>query len=207
LKNCLSSTVFSICLQPLFLENAMLSNKKNFSSANNIFFQSRHPAWLQNMEHAIKKITELNTAAALAVAAESSNVARQYMLADSPQALLALASTQAQANLAKAQSYARHLSAIVFGIGGGELAGMKIALRKLSTLVDTAEKKLPAMAGPAFTLSDSANMAPGSDVSGFKLGTFDVADMTNFTDFTEIGDPIAGPHDGAFGSAPGTRHA
>ncbi len=191
----------------------MLSNKKNFSSANNIFFQSLYtsvPAWLRNAQHAAKKMTELNTAAALAVAAESSDVARQYMLADSPQALLALASTQAQANVAKAQSYARHLSAIVFGIGGGELAGMKIALRKLSILVDTEEKKLPAVASPAFTLSDSANMGPCSDVSRLKQATFDVADVTdvtNFTDFTGIGDPIAGPHDGASGSAPGTRHA
>ncbi len=178
----------------------MLSNKKNLSSVSNIFFQSRHaslPAWSRNVQHAAEKLTELNVASVRALTAESIDVARQGLLADSPQALLALALTQAQANVAKAHSYGRHLRAIVFGIGGGELAEMKIASQKLSMLLEKAEKKLPGVASAALTLSDSVNMAPGSDLSRLKLATFDVADVTDVTDFTEIVDPTAGLGDGA----------
>ena len=181
----------------------MLSNKKNFSSASNIFFQSRHtslPAWSQNAQHAAEKLAELNTVAALALVAESRETMRLCQLADSPQALLALAFTQAQANIAKAQSYTRHWSAIIFSIGGDEFAEMRIASRKLSLLLQKAEKKLHAVASPALTLLDCAYMAPGSAVLRLKLATFDVTDVT---DFTETGAPIAGSGDGA----PGPRQA
>jgi hypothetical protein len=188
----------------------MLSNKEIFSSASNIFFPSRPASlstWSRTAQRAAKELTELNTAAALALAAESRAAFGLYLLADSPQALLALASTQARANVAKARSYARHVSAIAFGIGGGEPAAMKIASGKLSIPADRAEKKLPAVASPALTLSDSAILAPGSDVSRWKLAAFDVADVTDVTDLAEIGDPIAAPGDGASGSAPGPGHA
>jgi hypothetical protein len=189
----------------------MLSNKKNFSSASNIFFQSRQislPAWqqnAQNAQHAAKKLAELNTAAALALLTESRAAFGLCLLADSPQALLALALTQAQAHVAKAQSYARHWSAIISSIGGDEIAEMKMASGKLSLLSGMTEKKLPAVASPALTLSDGANMTPGSAVPRLKLASFDVAnvtDVTDVTDVTETGAPIAGSGDGA----PGSRH-
>lgn len=172
----------------------MLLNKKNFSSASNIFFQSRYtsvPAWLCNTQLAVIKMTEINTTAALAVATEFCDVARQYLLADSPQALLA-----------QSQSRARHWRAMVSGSGGDELAEIKTASRQWSIPVEKAEKKLPAVVSPALTLSDCANMGPGSDVLRLKLAIFDVADVTDVTDFTEIGDPTAGPG----GSVSGPRH-
>lgn len=172
----------------------MLSNKKNYASASTIFFQSL-PAWSQGVQRAAEKMAELNVAAANALAAESRAALRQCLLADSPPALMALALMQAQAGVAKAQSYARHWRAIVFSIGGDDPAAMKSASQKWSTLPQPAEKKLPAVAGAALTLSDSVGMAPGSDllreVSRVKLASFDVADVTDVADFTEIGDPAA----------------
>ncbi len=172
----------------------MLSNKKNYSSASTVFFQSL-PAWSQGVQRAAEKMTELNVAAANALAAESRAALRQCLLADSPPALMALALMQAQAGVAKAQSYARHWRAIVFSIGGDDPAATKSASQKWSTLPEPAEKKLPAVAGAALTLSDSVGMVPDSDVlravSRVKLASFDVADVTDVADFTEIGDPAA----------------
>jgi phasin family protein len=135
----------------------MLSNKQNFWSASNIFFQSE-PASLQalarNAQRTAEKLTELNVAAAKALAAESRVVAQQCLLTDSPQALLTLALTQAQANVAKAHSYGRHLRNIVFGIRSDEFAEMKSAAQKISVPADHAAKKLHAVVTPALTLSD-----------------------------------------------------
>jgi phasin family protein len=175
----------------------MLSNKKNCSSASVIFFQSLHPNWsdwARSALRAAEKMTELNVAAANALAAESRAAWRQCLLADSPPALMALALTQAQAGVAKARSYARHWRGIVFSIGGDELAAMKNASRKWSMSPQSAEKKLPAVAGAALTLSDCVDMATGGEVSGVKLASVDVADatdVTDCTDFTEISNRAA----------------
>jgi hypothetical protein len=176
----------------------MLSNKKNYSSASAIFFQSLHTNWsdwTRSAQRAAEKMTELNVAAANALAAESRAALRQCLLADSPPALMALALTQAQAGVAKAQSYARHWRGIVFSIGGDELAATKIASREWSMSPQPAEKKLPAVAGAALTLSDSVGMAPGSDllreVSRVKLAGVDVAEATDVSEVTQIGDRAA----------------
>jgi hypothetical protein len=182
------------------LENAMLSNKKNYSSASAIFFQSLHTNWsdwTRSAQRAAEKMTELNVAAANALAAESRAALRQCLLADSPPALMVLALTQAQAQagVAKAQSYARHWRDIVFSIGGDELAATKIASWEWSMSPQPAEKKLPAVASAALTLSDSVGMAPGSDllreVSRVKLAGVDVAEATDVTNFTEISNRAA----------------
>jgi hypothetical protein len=175
----------------------MLSNKKNCSSASAIFFQSLHTSWsgwMHSAQRAAEKMTELNVAAASALAAESRAALRQCLLADSPPALMAFALTRAQAGVAKAQSYARHWRGIVFRIGGEERAAMKSASREWSMSPQPAEKKLPAVAGAALTLSDSVGMTTGSDVSRVKLANFDVADATDVTpvtDFTEISNRAA----------------
>ena len=176
----------------------MLSNKKNYSSVNAIFFQSLQASlsvWPHGVQRAAEKMTELNVAAANALAAESRAALRQCLLADSPPALMALALTQAQAGVAKARSYARHWRGIVFSIGGDDPAATKIASREWSMSPQPAEKKLPAVAGAAFTLSDSVGMAPGSDllheVSRVKLAGVDVAEATDVSEVTQIGDRAA----------------
>ena len=194
----------------------MLSN--HFSSASHVFFQSQHAnlqALTRNAQRAAEKLTELNLAAAKALAAESRAAARQYLLVDSPQALLTLTLTQAQANVAKAHSYGRHLRDIVFSMRGDELAEMKIAAHKLSVLAEQAEKKLHVALAPALTLSDSAHPAPalaslpapGLAVSSLKLAKLnvnDVSDVTDVTDFTEITE--AGAASGSQADAPGPRN-
>jgi hypothetical protein len=199
-RYCRYPLIFSIAATSS-LENAMLSNKKNYSSASIIFFQSLQAnlsSWSHGVQRAAEKMTELNVAAANALAAESRAALRQCLLADSPPALMALALTQAQAGVAKARSYARHWRAIVSSIGGDDPAATKSAYGKWSTLPQPAEKKLPAVAGAALTLSDSVGMAPGSDlltccaeVPGVPLASFDGADVTDVSEVIQIGDPAA----------------
>jgi phasin family protein len=187
----------------------MLSNKQNTLSASNVFFQSRHAslqALAGNTQRAAERLTELNVAAAKALATESRAAIQQCLLADGPQALLTLALTQAQANVAKAHSYARHVRDIVFSIRGDEPAEMKIAAHKLSVLADQAAKKLPAVATPALTLSDSANMAAGRALPGPKLAKFEVTDVTEFTEISDLGDPIAGAASPSLADVPGPRN-
>lgn len=176
----------------------MLSNKQNFSSASTIFFQPEHAslqALARSAQRAAEKLTELNVAAVKALAAESRDAAQQYLLADSPQALLTLTMMQAQANVAKAHSYGRHLRDIVFSMRGDELTEMKIAAQKLSGLADRAEKKLSFVASPALTLSGSAQpaleLASGRPLSSLNLARFDVTDVTYVTEFTDISEAAA----------------
>jgi phasin family protein len=164
----------------------MSSNTQNISSAGNVFFPSAHAglaALVHNGQRAAERLTELNVAAAAALTTESLDVAKQYLRAESPQALLLLTLAQAQASVAKSRSYARHVREIMCGIGG-ELADMKIAVQKLSLLAERAAKKSPAAAIAALTLSDSEHSAS-------MLAPSDVTEFTEFTEFTDIGDAIA----------------
>jgi len=97
----------------------MLTNQVNFPFAAKAFFEFKLVQAYTLAQKALlagEQFNALNTATAKTSIAEFIDAAQQLLSAKDPQALLAIASTQAQANADKATSYGVHLRGLISAI-------------------------------------------------------------------------------------------